>query len=157
MISEDPDITSVNPKIPIVKLAPGQKIRFEAIAKLGIGQEHAKWQSVSACTYRHVPIVDLDSEKCKSCEDCVDVCPKKVFEKEKNKILIANPNSCILCMDCVKTCSKEPSLIKINSEKNSFIFYVESTGSLPVEVILNKALKIYSEKCFEIINKIKVI
>ena len=52
---ENPDVRPVSDKIPIVKLAQGQKIKLEAYARLGRGRVHAKWQPVSACTYSHDP------------------------------------------------------------------------------------------------------
>ncbi len=48
---ENPDVRPVSDKIPIVKLAQGQRIKLEAYARLGRGNVHAKWQPVSACTY----------------------------------------------------------------------------------------------------------
>lgn len=45
--SEDDFVKPVNDKIPIVELAPGQKIKFEAYARLGRGTEHAKWNSAT--------------------------------------------------------------------------------------------------------------
>ncbi|HJU13800.1 MAG TPA: DNA-directed RNA polymerase subunit D [Candidatus Nitrosotalea sp.] len=43
--SEDEVVKPVNPNIPIVALAPGQKLKVEAYARLGRGSEHAKWNS----------------------------------------------------------------------------------------------------------------
>jgi DNA-directed RNA polymerase subunit D len=48
LVSEDPETIAVSPGIPIVRLAPGQKIKLEAYARLGKGGEHAKWQPTSA-------------------------------------------------------------------------------------------------------------
>ncbi|MDG6905806.1 MAG: DNA-directed RNA polymerase subunit D [Nitrososphaerota archaeon] len=48
LVSEDPDTKPIADNVPIVKLAPGQKIKLEAYARLGKGSEHAKWQPASA-------------------------------------------------------------------------------------------------------------
>ena len=40
----DPKTVVVDDKIPITKLLDGKKIKIEAVAMLGQGKEHAKWQ-----------------------------------------------------------------------------------------------------------------
>ncbi len=45
LTSEDEDVKPISEKIPIVQLAPGQKVKVEAYARLGRGTEHAKWNS----------------------------------------------------------------------------------------------------------------
>src|SRR5256886_3946564 len=50
---ENPDVRPVSDKIPIVKLAQGQRVKLEAFARLGKGRTHAKWQPVSAATYSY--------------------------------------------------------------------------------------------------------
>ena len=50
---ENPEVKPVSDKIPIVKLAQGQRLKLEAYARLGRGRDHAKWQPASACTYSY--------------------------------------------------------------------------------------------------------
>jgi len=124
---EDPNIAPVSGEIPIVKLAPGQRIRLEAYAKLGRGKEHAKWQPVSV-----------------------------LAKSEEGKIEIKRLLECTLCKDCMTVCPKDPPAIEVQGNQNSFIFYVESTGVLPVERIIREALKIYERKCSEFLEQLSV-
>ena len=67
LISSDPKVEAAFGNIPIVKLISAerevgnmksvarQKIALEAIAKLGKGKEHAKWQPVTTCSYKDMP------------------------------------------------------------------------------------------------------
>ena len=48
--SQDSIIKPVSGKIPIITLAPNQRIRIEASARLGRGTEHAKWNSSNIAT-----------------------------------------------------------------------------------------------------------
>lgn len=48
MMSEDELVKPVSKDIPIIVLAPNQKLKFEAYARLGIGKDHAKWQPTAA-------------------------------------------------------------------------------------------------------------
>lgn len=45
LYSEDDQIVPISDKIPIVDLAPGQKVKVECYARLGRGTEHSKWNS----------------------------------------------------------------------------------------------------------------
>lgn len=45
--SEDESIKPISENIPIVHLAPGQRIKVECYARLGRGTEHAKWNSAN--------------------------------------------------------------------------------------------------------------
>jgi DNA-directed RNA polymerase subunit D len=67
LISTDPKVEAAFGNIPIVKLISAerevggiksvarQKVALEAIAKLGRGKEHAKWQPVTVCSYKDLP------------------------------------------------------------------------------------------------------
>jgi len=48
--SEDDSVKPTADNIPIVQLAPGQKIKLECYARLGRGTEHAKWNSANIST-----------------------------------------------------------------------------------------------------------
>jgi len=58
--SEDDSIKPTSDKIPLVHLAPGQRIKVECYARLGRGTEHAKWNSATIST-----LTDTDKEDVK--------------------------------------------------------------------------------------------
>ncbi|MBI2184903.1 MAG: DNA-directed RNA polymerase subunit D [Thaumarchaeota archaeon] len=52
--SEDDFVKPVSDRIPVVKIAPGQKVKLEAYARLGRGREHAKWQASTVAVLKEV-------------------------------------------------------------------------------------------------------
>jgi DNA-directed RNA polymerase subunit D len=124
-------------EIPLVKLAPNQRLIIEAYARLGTGIENAKFQPVATVAYKYVPIVEIDRDKCTKCEACVEVCPKKIFVIDKDTLATQNTLDCTMCELCVQEC--EPEAIAIGSKNDAFLFKVESTGTLPPEAIVEKA------------------
>ena len=133
-----------DPLIPIVKLDEGQAIYITAYAILGTAKEHAKWQVTSGVGYQYYPTVVLDNKKCKNCDRCLEVCPKKVFEKINGKVVVKNPENCNLCGACVKECEG----VTVKGDPTKFILRYETDGSMSAEKALKKALKIL-EKEFE--------
>ena len=57
LTSEDEVVKPTSDKIPIVVVAPGQRLKIEAYARLGRGTEHAKWNSSNIST-----LVNTDKE-----------------------------------------------------------------------------------------------
>ncbi len=153
--SENLDITPVSDKIPIAKLAPEHKIKLEAYARLGKGKDHAKWQPVSMCTYKYLPQVKIDLERCNACAECVKLCPERVLIDMEEGIETQNVIECTLCMDCVDACPQNPPAIEISWDKEAFVFEIESTGALPVERIMLEALKILDKKIKDFSTQLK--
>jgi len=152
---ENPAIRPVNDKIPIAKLAPTQKLKLEAYARLGRGQEHAKWQPVSACTYKFLPTISIDMNKCDGCGDCIKYCPRCILEMKNNKLVVKDVNECTLCSECIKHCAKKACPIDVGWSEKDFIFYMESTGALPPTKIVEQAAKQIGEKASELAQLIK--
>ena len=129
--------------IPIVKLGNGQKLSLEADAILGTGKIHAKWQPAVA-SYKYYPKIEI-TEKCDSCGECVEVCPKNILEisSEKLKVKKTIPE-CIVCSQCMEVC--ELDAIKVEDDNRRLIFKVESIGALPPHEIFKKSCDILENK-----------
>ena len=73
--SEDETVKPVSEKIPIVQLAPGQKIKVECYARLGRGTEHAKW---NASNVAMLTDTDKDNEKILTVESTGALNPEQI-------------------------------------------------------------------------------
>ena len=73
--SEDDTVKPVSDKIPIVQLAPGQKIKVECYARLGRGTEHAKWNASNISTLTDT---DKDDEKILTVESTGALNPENI-------------------------------------------------------------------------------
>jgi DNA-directed RNA polymerase subunit D len=155
LVSEDPRVKPISSDIVIAKLAPGQAIRLEAYAQLGIGKDHAKWQPVSNATYQHISEIEIDQKRCTACAACVEACPSAVLSLEIGKLRVLDIYSCTLCSECVKACPVEPSAVTQGFNVDAFLFTVESTGCLPPERIVKEAVKILMSKLDEFSEKIE--
>ena len=157
LVSDDEDVQPVYKDIPIVVLGPGQKISFEARARLGRGREHAKWSPVSAATHKYVPRIIIDSEKCigTNCAKCIKVCPKGILKIKDNKLVVEDELACTLCRQCEKACPADA--ISVSWRPNSYIMYIESTGVLKPERIILEASKILEEKADNLLSELEKI
>jgi len=81
-VSENKDVVPLYPDTPIVELLDVQAVNITALAELGYGKNHAKWQAAVA-GYRNAPKVKLNPEKGDTLP-AFKACPKKVFDKEGN-------------------------------------------------------------------------
>lgn len=152
---ENPAIRPVNDRIPIVKLAPTQKLRLEAYARLGRGREHAKWQPVSACTYKFLPRISINLSRCDGCGDCVKYCPRRVLQMKNGKLAVKDLLECTLCSECIRRCPKKTCPIDLGWSEEDFIFYIESTGALPPIKIVEQATKQIGEKALKLAELVK--
>ena len=58
--------------------------------------------------------VEVDPEKCVSCEECIEVCPSDVFEMQDEKSVPVNEEECVGCESCVEAC--ESGAITVTEE-----------------------------------------
>jgi len=74
--SKDEVVKPVSKQIPIAHLAPGQRIKLEAYARLGRGTEHAKWNSANISVLTNT---DKDDEHILTVETTGSLEPKQII------------------------------------------------------------------------------
>ena len=73
--SEDDSVKPISDKIPIVQLAPGQRVKVECYARLGRGTEHAKWNSANVSMLTET---DKENERILSVESTGALNPEQI-------------------------------------------------------------------------------
>jgi len=139
----------------IVKLRKGQEIKLKAIAKKGVGKEHAKWSPTCGTTYQFEPEIRINQTRMeeldkKSKMEWVGSCPTKVyrFDDDTKQVEIDEPMRCTFCDECKKKAEmlEVPDLVSIRPKDDRFIFTVETTGALPPEKVVLQALAVIKDK-----------
>ncbi len=51
--------------------------------------------------------VVVNGEKCKGCEDCLEVCTASVFEMKEGKSVPVNVEACLGCGGCIEVCKEK--------------------------------------------------
>jgi DNA-directed RNA polymerase subunit D len=145
------DAIAVYDKIPITYLKKGGMLKLSAKTKEGTGEEHARF-SPGFIFYKNVPEIKL-KQNCP--KDILNICPKNVFEENKNKIIIKDKEACNMCGLCLEYCKKHKGdFIEINST-TELILTIESFGQISPKEIFEKALNLLKTGLNEIPKRIK--
>ncbi|PKK81206.1 MAG: DNA-directed RNA polymerase subunit D [Thermoplasmata archaeon HGW-Thermoplasmata-2] len=146
-----PGFAFADKQVPIVKLLGGQRLILEAIATLGTGSKHAKWQVSCGAGYKYYPSVKIDQSKCDYHGGCIKECPQGIFKMDGKKVVVdqSKIEKCTLCMSCKEYCEEASSAIDVTWDENKVIFTFETDGSLPAAEALRHATKSLKQKFAE--------
>ncbi|MEE9323662.1 MAG: DNA-directed RNA polymerase subunit D [Candidatus Aenigmarchaeota archaeon] len=136
---------------PMVKLLKDQHIKLEAIARLGRGKDHAKFQSANV-SYSYLPAIE--ASQAKDLKKIVKSCPKGVLGIKNGKLVLLDPFKCDECRVCEEAGVKN---VKIKSDPTKFVFNVESISGLEPKYILEESTRILQEKAKEFKDQLKKV
>ena len=155
--TSDPDVKPAFENIPIVIMAPDQRLRLQAYARLGYGREHAKWMPVSVAVHKYLPILVFDLEKAsKECIECIEASYPWVAEQMKKlgkgELKITDDvNTSALYWCTVKHCG---DAVQLRFDDNQFLFKIESTGALSPEEVVREAVRAIVRKAENLLSEI---
>ena len=153
----------------IVKLRRNQSVKLKAIAKKGVGKEHAKWSPVATVTYSIIPEILINQSLMTTLstdqkKEFVESCPSKVYahDRDSDKVLVKDLEACTYCNEClIKAQEWGLDNLVVVREKGSragnlrdFVFTVESTGALSSRTIVEMAFETLQQKLMRLKDEI---
>ncbi|MEA1904341.1 MAG: DNA-directed RNA polymerase subunit D [Candidatus Hadarchaeota archaeon] len=152
--SSDERVVPASDSIPIARLGEGQRLELTAIAHLGLGKVHAKWQP-GVVSYKYMPTLDLNQELCSECSARIEECPRKLLEKKEEDLTVGELQRRLGCIAGVEICPEDGN--KVGHDPTKFIFRVESSGAMPPEQMVERATKVLEDKSKEFVKKLKKV
>jgi len=153
--AERDDPNRADKGILLVKMRRGQELKLRAIARKGIGKDHAKWQPVATATFQYVPDIRLNHDIIDKLtdaqrEELCDADPRGTFRYNQitKRIEIVDPESYQYDGEVLAKAEElgVPGAIDIVQRQDAFVFRIEGTGALATEDIVQTALEVLSKK-----------
>lgn len=158
--------------IAIVKMGPGQRLKFKAIARMGIAKEHTKWSPVAVATYRFWPEIYINDEQMATLtleqkQELVDVCPDRILElDEVTGEIKPVENAWDICtytedlkfaQHAMKKRPEDDDFVTVTPSKDRFIFNVETTGAIDADECVLTALKVLKKRLNDLARELETI
>eukprot|EP00549_Striatella_unipunctata_P025461 CAMPEP_0118690972 /NCGR_PEP_ID=MMETSP0800-20121206/10415_1 /TAXON_ID=210618 ORGANISM="Striatella unipunctata, Strain CCMP2910" /NCGR_SAMPLE_ID=MMETSP0800 /ASSEMBLY_ACC=CAM_ASM_000638 /LENGTH=179 /DNA_ID=CAMNT_0006588687 /DNA_START=197 /DNA_END=736 /DNA_ORIENTATION=+ len=159
-LSDDEAEDAQDRGIAIVKIGPGQRLKFKAIARMGISKEHAKWCPVAVATYRFSPVITINEDQVATLsldekEELVNACPDRILELNEEGNIVAAEDAehmatftedLYYAQQAMKKRPEDEDFVSVVQSKDRFLFSVEGTGAMDAEEILMSSLRVLKDR-----------
>ncbi len=143
--SQDPKAVPVFPKTPIVKLLEGQELELEAIAIMGQGREHSKWNA-GLVWYKEYPHITIKKNPENAEELARDY--HHLLELKNGKLVVKEDQ--IPYYDLIgEIVEKANGAIEVEY-KDDYLFYIESWQQLTPKEIVEVSIELFNKQLSEV-------
>ena len=141
--------------IVLVKMRKNQELKIRALARKGIGKDHAKWIPASTAVFQFVPLIKLNHALIDEMteEDREEWCksdPSGTFKYNAltRKVEVEDPEKYRFDGECLVKAEEmgHAGIVDIQQKQDEFVFRVESTGVLSAESIVRQAMEVILAK-----------
>ena len=154
-VSADPKVRPADEKIPLVELKDGQRVMLEAIAHVGYGRDHVRWQAGVACGYKHIPTVEV--EPCPECGNTIVECPEDAvfMVRSIENITEKDELKCVKCGHVRHIFDLTNPKLQVSYDQHTFVFSLESDGSYSSSELVLKAADVIKGRAQEFADILK--
>ncbi|MDD3160267.1 MAG: hypothetical protein PHQ98_04820, partial [Candidatus ainarchaeum sp.] len=128
------------------KIGKNEFVKLEMTAVMSSGKEHARFQP-ALVSFNELPVIKNDAEV-KDLKKLMSELPENSVESKAGKLFLLDPYNIKLQNQPIDVLAKYG--VKVEFNKNEYVFTIETTGQLTKEEVIAGALNSIDEKLNEL-------